>query len=114
MEINRDENGVPLNEGERFLIEIEFVQNLGNIRYLHFLAQTKKFDDPAFMNFLRYLRYWKQPEYMQYLVFPQCLAFLDALIDNPKFRNELLIPQFVDYCHQQQGLHWQFDPITKP
>lgn len=70
------------------------------------LAQMKYFNDESFMHYLRYLRYWKQPEYCQHLVFPQCLTFLDALIDHKEFRERLLIPQFRDYVYHQQGLHW--------
>lgn len=58
------------------------------------------------MNFLKYLRYWKKPEYARHMLFPQSLAILDALIDDEKFRREFKFPQFVTYCHQQQGLHW--------
>ena len=75
-----------LSERDRFEIEFEFVQNLSNVGYLQFLAQDKLFEDEAFLGFLEYLRYWKQPEYLMHLRFPQCLAFLDALIDNPDFR----------------------------
>lgn len=93
----------------RFLIELEFIQNLANPNYLHFLAQRRFFEDEAFLNFLKYLQYWKQPEYMRFLVFPQCLAFLDALLNNPKFRKELSVPAFAEYVHKQQGLHWMLD-----
>lgn len=91
---------------KRLLIDLEFVQNLANVRYVSFLAQQKYFDKPEFINYLRYLRYWKQPEYAQHLLFPQCLAFLEALIDNEEFRREIALPQFVDFVHQQQGLYW--------
>lgn len=33
----------------------------------------------AFLDFLRYLRYWKQPQYAKYLTYPHCLYFLDLL-----------------------------------
>ena len=75
-----------INEKERYEIEFEFVQNLANVGYLQFLAQEKYFENEAFIRFLKYLRYWKRPEYMIHLRFPQCIAFLDALIDNPQFR----------------------------
>jgi mediator of RNA polymerase II transcription subunit 31 len=75
-----------ITEKERYEIEFEFVQNLANVGYLQFLAQEKLLEDVAFLRFLTYLRYWKQPKYLVQLRFPQCLAFLDALIDNPEFR----------------------------
>lgn len=91
---------------DRFYLELEFVQNLSNPSYLHCLAGRGLLEDRCFLNFLRYLRYWKDPSYSVHLLFPQCLAVLDQLLDNPSFRKELLLPQFVEYIHQQQGLHW--------
>jgi mediator of RNA polymerase II transcription subunit 31 len=100
----RDEDQVPIpSDDERFLIELEFVQNLSNAKYLSYLAQNKYFQDPSFMEFLRYLRYFKEPEYLRHLIFPACLPFLDALIDNPRFRQELLSPVFIEHIHAQQG-----------
>jgi len=91
---------------ERFKIDLEFVQNLSNARYLQFLAQQGYFQREEFMEYLKYLRYWKQPEYMRFLLFPQCLVYLDALIDNPKFKTDITFPQFVEFVHKQQGAHW--------
>lgn len=88
------------------MIDLEFVQNLSNARYLQFLAQQKYFEQDEFMAYLDHLRYWKRPEYCRLLLFPQCLTFLDLLIDNEKFRNELSFPEFVEHIHQQQGYHW--------
>ena len=95
-------------DDERFLIELEFVQNLSNPKYLNYLAQRGYLEQISFLNFLRYLRYWKQPPYLQLIIFPHCLAFLDALIDNEDFRRELLFPHFIDFVHQQQGSHWMW------
>jgi mediator of RNA polymerase II transcription subunit 31 len=75
-----------ITERDRYEIEFEFVQNLANVGYLQNLAQEKLFEDKGFLRYLEYLRYWKRPEYMTQLRFPQCLAFLDALIDNAEFR----------------------------
>ena len=96
---------------ERFYIELEFVQNLSNPKYLNYLAQNGYFDQETFMNYLKYLRYWKKPEYITHLIFPQCLAFLDNLIDNAGFRRELALPQFIEFAHQQQGTHWMYRDI---
>lgn len=30
------------------------------------LAQRRYFDDPAFVNYLTYLQYWRRPEYAKY------------------------------------------------
>ena len=100
-----DSTSLPSAE-DRFYLELEFVQNLSNPSYLHCLAGRGLLEDRCFLKFLRYLRYWKDPAYSVHLLFPQCLAVLDQLLDNPSFRKELLLPQFVEYIHQQQGLHW--------
>ena len=44
----------------------------------------------------------KQPEYSKHLMFPQCLAFLDALNSNPTFVENLAYQNFRDYIHSQQ------------
>ncbi|MEJ1273204.1 mediator complex subunit 31 [Cricetulus griseus] len=51
----------------RFQLELEFVQCLANPNYLNFLAQRGYFKDKAFVNYLKYLLYWKEPEYAKYL-----------------------------------------------
>ena len=59
---------VGCSERERFLLELEFVQCLASPAYLHWLAQTRRFDDPAFVAYLRYLRYWQTPPYTKYIL----------------------------------------------
>ncbi|VDN29766.1 unnamed protein product [Gongylonema pulchrum] len=48
---------------KRFEIECEFVQSLANPHYLNFLAQRGYFKEPYFINYLKYLLYWKRQEY---------------------------------------------------
>jgi len=98
-----------LTDERRLVVELEFVQNLCNAKYLLYLAQNRYLVDERFMKFLRYLRYWKRPEYSRLLIFPQCLAFLDNLIENELFRKELTLPPFADFVHAQQGSHWKSD-----
>ena len=95
-----------LSDDRRLVIECEFVQNLANVMYLRYLAQNRFLSNDRFLAFLKYLRYWKQPEYAKLLMFPHCLAFLDALIENEAFRKELQQPQFAEFAHAQQGSHW--------
>lgn len=86
----------PIDEKERFVAELEFVQCLAAPSYIHcelkcafttlswqtscrvyslyflcslliVLAQRRYFDNPAFVNFLVYLRYFKRPEYAVYV-----------------------------------------------
>uniref|UniRef100_A0A182MA23 Mediator of RNA polymerase II transcription subunit 31 n=1 Tax=Anopheles culicifacies TaxID=139723 RepID=A0A182MA23_9DIPT len=71
----------------RFQVELEFVQCLANPNYLH--SQRGYFKDAAFVNYLKYLLYWKEPEYAKYLKFPMCLYFLD-LLQYEHFRREIL------------------------
>ena len=98
-----------LSSERRLVVELEFVQNLCNSKYLSYLAQNRYLSDDKFIRFLQYLRYWKKPEYARLLIFPQCLAFLDALIENESFRKELSSPQFAEFIHSQQGSHWRVD-----
>mmetsp|Transcript_29456 Transcript_29456/g.67728 ORF Transcript_29456/g.67728 Transcript_29456/m.67728 type:complete len:186 (-) Transcript_29456:108-665(-) len=92
----------------RFALELEFVQCLASPAYLHHLATTKVLSDPKFITFLRYLCYWKRPEYARFITFPHCLFFLDLLIESPRFRREMSEVRFRDFVHQQQFLAWQY------
>ncbi|KAG8893680.1 suppressor of hpr1 [Tulasnella sp. 403] len=53
---------------ELFTLELEFVQALGNPFYLYNLAVEGYMDDPQFINYLRYLQYWKEKEYARFVV----------------------------------------------
>jgi hypothetical protein len=94
---------------ERFHIDLEFVQNLVNPRYLNYLAQNHYFEEQEFLNYLKYLQYWKAPEYLRFLLYPQALHILDMLITNEDFRKELTLPQFAEFIHKQQGFMWMVD-----
>lgn len=64
----------------RFELELEFVQSLASPAYLHYLATSGILHQTSFLDFLRYLRYWKQPQFAKYLSYPHCLYFLDLLV----------------------------------
>ena len=51
----------------RFELELEFVQALANPFYLHSLAQQNILSQPAFVNFLKYLLYWKEKDYARFI-----------------------------------------------
>ena len=51
----------------RFELELEFVQALANPFYLHTLAQQNILEQPEFVNFLKYLLYWKEKDYAQFI-----------------------------------------------
>lgn len=42
------------------------------------LADNHYFDDPAFINYLKYLQYCKKPEYAKYIVYALYSVFLDV------------------------------------
>lgn len=80
---------------------------------------------------MAYLQYWKQAEYAQLLVYPQCLHFLELLVSchrliandsadlwgaqqTEAFRKELANPQFIDsVLYRQQFNHWRFDQANR-
>jgi mediator of RNA polymerase II transcription subunit 31 len=100
----------------RFELELEFVQALASPAYLHFLATTKTeegdrllLQEPAFQAYLEYLfATWTRPEYSRFLSYPHALYFLELLIEKPDvIAKEWTLPQFRNFCHQQQFLAWQ-------
>ena len=52
----------------RFELELEFVQALANPYYLHTLAQQNLLNNPAFINYLEYLQYWKEKDYARFIL----------------------------------------------
>lgn len=57
----------------RFELELEFVQALANPFYLHSLAQQNILEQPAFVNFLRYLLYFKEKDYARFIQYGRLL-----------------------------------------
>lgn len=75
MSTDSEQNAVPatpstdpksLNRA-RFELELEFVQSLANPFYLHSLAQQNILEQPAFINFLAYLQYFKDKDYARFI-----------------------------------------------
>jgi hypothetical protein len=71
----------------RFELELEvhnrqFVQSLSNPYYLHHLCIQKYFDDDAFVEWCKYLKYFSEPEYLPYLsyVWLSCPVLAGKLI----------------------------------
>ena len=90
----------------RFAVELEFVQCLGNAKYLTHLAQNGYLKKKEFVNYLKYLLYWKDTKYAKYIKFPICLNLLE-LLQHESFRDELNNPQCSKYIDDQILLHWQ-------
>ncbi|KAK3104981.1 hypothetical protein FSP39_014632 [Pinctada imbricata] len=78
----------------------------GSIYRYTVLAQRGYFKDPTFINYLKYLQYWKEPKYAKFLKYPQCLHFLD-LMQYEHFRKEMVNAQCAKFIDDQQLLHWQ-------
>ena len=100
------------------------MQCLSNPRYLHHLASTLSLEDERVINYLKYLRYWKDPQYVRYIRFPRkfvfylvdtmysnvqidCLYFLDLLQDKT-FRQKLKSPEFIELIFNEQFYHWLY------
>ena len=79
----------------RFEIECEFVSCLANPYYLQHLATTKMFDDARFVAYLAYLLYWKEPPYLKYLIYPGPTLKHLELLQNERFRREIISPDVV-------------------
>lgn len=70
------------------------------------IAQRGYFKDQTFINYLKYLTYWKEPEYARYIKYPMCLYFLD-LLQYEHFRREIVNSQCVKFIDDQAILLWQ-------
>ncbi|KAF7969059.1 hypothetical protein HWV62_28403 [Athelia sp. TMB] len=87
----------------RFELELEFVQSLANPFYLQTLGQQRILDDPAFINYLAYLKYWSEKEYASY---PHALHHLE-LLQHAQFRQEVKKDEWREYLNQKQFDHWR-------
>ncbi|KAI1392332.1 SOH1-domain-containing protein [Hypoxylon trugodes] len=79
----------------RFEIELEFVQSLANPFYLNHLASQKLLNEPAFIAYLSYLRYWTRPPYIKYLNYPGPTLKHLELLQEERFRQEIISPELV-------------------
>uniref|UniRef100_A0A7S2XM67 Mediator of RNA polymerase II transcription subunit 31 n=1 Tax=Attheya septentrionalis TaxID=420275 RepID=A0A7S2XM67_9STRA len=103
--VSSSEDDLPKN---RFELELEFLQSLASPAYVHHLATSGILQSPSFIAFLRYLQYWKRPEYAKYISYPHCFFFLDLLIHNEPFRREMANVGFRNFVHEQQFYSWQY------
>ncbi|KUJ23586.1 SOH1-domain-containing protein [Mollisia scopiformis] len=79
----------------RFEIELEFVQSLASPLYLNHLASMKYFENPAFVAYLSYLQYWSLPPYTKYLDYPGPTLRNLELLQQERFRADILSPDVV-------------------
>ncbi len=73
----------------------QFVQCLANPWYLNYLATTKVFDEPTFIAYLDYLQYFSKPEYAKYLSYPAPTLKALELLQQERFRKDILMPETV-------------------
>ena len=58
-------------------------------------------DDPAFIAYLEYLRYWEQPQYAKFVHYPHAFYFLEQL-RRPEFRKAMANPRLAEQAHAHQ------------
>ncbi|KAJ3867950.1 SOH1-domain-containing protein [Lentinula novae-zelandiae] len=91
----------------RFELELEFVQALANPFYLHSLAQQNILEQPTFINFLKYLLYFKEKDCARFIHYPHALHHLE-LLQHAQFRTAMKKDEmFREYLNQQQFEHWR-------
>lgn len=95
----------------RWEIELEFVQSLANTQYLSYLAQQGYFKDECFVNYLRYLTYWKDPKYSKFIVYPNCLHIL-SMLQNERFRMDVQNQNFTNLLYNDMVEYWR-EPLFK-
>lgn len=71
------------------------MQALANPLYLNYLASQKYLSEPAFVAYLAYLQYWKRPPYLKYLTYPGPTLKHLELLQQPKFRQDIISPDLV-------------------
>ena len=106
--VNEDVDDDEARAELRFRAELEFLQCLASPLYCQFLAQHDYLEDAKFLKFLDYLQYFRRPEYVGFVEYPHCFAFLDLLRESEKFRTDIRRDECRDWCHQQQFQSWQF------
>jgi mediator of RNA polymerase II transcription subunit 31 len=73
----------------------QFVQSLSSPFYLNHLASQKYLEQPAFIAYLHYLQYWSHPPYLKYLTYPGPTLKNLELLQQEKFRADILAPDTV-------------------
>ncbi|WRT68144.1 uncharacterized protein IL334_005119 [Kwoniella shivajii] len=97
----------------RFQAELEFVQCLSHPQYLHSLSTQGYLTKPSFINYLKYLEYWREPEYVKFIVYPTCLVYL-TLLQSDIFRSRLNDPGFIGELMRVGVKHHETWRVDKP
>ena len=72
----------------RLQYDFDFIQGLVSADYVKYLNRKGYLRDEAFLNYLRYLRYWHRPEFFKLLVQPTCVDVVEMLLEK-SVRDEL-------------------------
>lgn len=68
------------------------MQALGNPQYVFWLATDETMgivNDPDFVAYVKYLQYWKRPEYSKYLLYPGTSLRMLDLLEQEDFRKAM-------------------------
>ena len=79
---NVDNNSLENEQNQifRFIQDLEFVQCLANPKYLNYLAVNNYFEEKEFINYIKYLQYFKNDlRYTKFITYSNSLIFLDLL-----------------------------------
>ena len=68
------------NELLRLQYDYDFIQGLVAPDYVKYLSRKGYLRDQAFLNYLRYLQYWRKPEFLKLLQLPTCVDIVDMLL----------------------------------
>ncbi|CAD0091937.1 unnamed protein product, partial [Aureobasidium vineae] len=93
----------------RFELELEC---LSNPLYLNHLATQKLLDDPEFIAYLSYLQYFAEPKYIKYLSYPGPTIRALELLQQERFRKDILIPETVARM-AEEGLQASTDGLRR-
>ncbi|KAI0000965.1 SOH1-domain-containing protein [Russula vinacea] len=61
---------------------------------------------PAFINYLKYLLYWKEKDYARFILYPHALHHLE-LLQHAEFRSEIMKDEWRECLNQKQFDHWR-------
>ena len=86
--------------------ELDFVQSLANAEFVHQLAVDGCLEKPEFIEFLQHLSYWKKPDCIKLLQYPQCLTILQILLEDVDFRKSIATQEGLNALKFQQGTSW--------
>lgn len=92
----------------RFEVELEFVECLANPAYLAFMSQQPGLlGDARFRAYLVHLlATWTRPSHAALVAYPDGVAHLRRLVEEPGFGDALRDPVFVQTLHREQYERW--------